>query len=155
MTFSAEMGFPAISYGNGTPAREALRRFKGGEGMGLVGTCSHYGEGVDLPKGQAEAIFMIRPGFPSPFDPRAKFEEKRFPGGYVFGLRRWRAGVEAVQVGSRNRRSKKDKGVTCYMSSQFTPFLYHSLPVALRPAYEAARGKKFQEFLDMSAKLLA
>lgn len=123
-----------MSYGDGREARAALEAFKEGKGHVLVGTASQYGAGVDLPDGLAPVIFFLRPGYPSPKDPQAEFEKRRF-GNQCWALWKWRVMVQALQVRGRNVRSEEDVGVCFFMSKQFKQFLYAGLPEWLRPAY--------------------
>lgn len=127
-------GVDAISYGNGVPSREAMARFKSGEGSVLVGTAANYGEGIDLPDGLASVAFVLRPGYPNPADPRAQFERRRY-GGQAWMVWNWRAMIAALQVRGRNVRSAEDRGVTIFVSQQFRRFLYGSLPKWLEDAY--------------------
>lgn len=152
LAFSQEEGLEVSSYGNGIPAKEAAQRFRDGEGKVLVGTSVHYSEGVDLPKSTAPVIFFLRPGYPRPRDPLAQFEERRFTRSRIYGLRRWRAMNQALQVRGRNIRSKTDLGVCFFMSSQFKGFLEHSLPQELRRAYVS--DKTFDECVQETLELL-
>ncbi len=127
-------GVDAISYGNGVPSREAMARFKSGEGSVLVGTAANYGEGIDLPDGMASVAFVLRPGYPNPADPRTQFERRRY-GNQVWMVWNWRAMIAALQVRGRNVRSAEDRGVTIFVSQQFRRFLYASLPKWLEEAY--------------------
>lgn len=128
-------GVEAVSYGNGVPSREAVARFKDGEGSVLVGTAANYGEGIDLPQGMAPAIFFLRPSYPSPADPRTQFELRRY-GRQAWMVWNWRVMIEALQVRGRNIRSPDDLGVTIFVSQQFRRFLYGSLPEWLKEAYD-------------------
>lgn len=127
-------GVDAISYGNGVPSREAMARFKAGEGSVLVGTAANYGEGIDLPEGMASVAFVLRPGYPNPADPRTQFERRRY-GGQAWMVWSWRAMIAALQARGRNVRSAEDRGVTIFVSQQFRRFLYASLPEWLQEAY--------------------
>lgn len=129
-----EEGVDAVSYGNGVPSREAIARFKSGEGSVLVGTSANYGEGIDLPDGMASVTFVLRPGYPNPEDPRTQFERRRY-GGQAWMVWNWRAMIAALQVRGRNVRSAEDRGVTVFISQQFRQFLYASLPTWLEEAY--------------------
>ena len=142
---SAEEGLDVISYGNGTPARIAALRFKEGEGDALLGTCANYGEGIDLPKGLAEAIFVLRPGYPSPMDPATQFEERRF-GSMRWRLWNWRIMIEAMQARGRNIRNERDRGVTFFISQQFRRVVFAAMPKYLEESY---RG---QQTLDQCIK---
>lgn len=135
LRLAAEEGVEAISYLNGSTPREAIARFKSGEGMVLVGTVANYGEGIDLPGNMAPATFFLRPGYPSPKDPASQFEERRF-GGQVWRVRNWRVMIEALQVRGRNVRSPADRGVTIFISQHFRKFLYASLPEWLKESYQ-------------------
>lgn len=152
LTLCKELGVNAISYGNGVPAREAVARFKEGEGDVLVGTAAHYAEGVDLPKGIAPVIFFLRPGYPNPHDPASIFEERRFGVRGRWKLWNWRVMIETRQIRGRNIRSIRDVGVTIYVSQQFRRFLFGALPQYLQPSY---RGDfTFEESIADSLKLL-
>lgn len=130
-----EEGVAAVSYGNGIKPREAVERFKNGEGEVLVGTTANYGEGIDLPKGTAPVIFFLRPGYPNPKNPTAIFEERRFRG-MRWKLWNWRVMMELLQVRGRNIRSAHDIGVTILISQQFRRFVVGALPEWLRGVYE-------------------
>ena len=132
--------------------KEAVEAFKNGEGMILAGTAANFGEGIDLPEQMAPVTFMLRPGYPSPKDPQAQFEKKRF-GGASWSIWNWRVALQALQVRGRNVRSATDYGATIFVSSQFKKVLWPSLPEWLRPAYK--RGLKWDECLDEVDKLLA
>lgn len=127
-------GVDVITYGEGVTPREAVARFKHGEGTVLVGTSANYGEGIDLPEGMATAAFFLRPGYPNPSDPRAQFELRRY-GSQAWMVWNWRVMIEALQVRGRNVRSADDLGVTIFISQQFRRFLFGSLPEWLRSAY--------------------
>jgi len=154
ISFSLEEGLDLVSYGKGIHAREALARFKDGEGDALVGTAAHYGEAVDLPKGLAQVIFFLRPGYPNPNDPMAQFEDRKFPQGHKWALWKWRVMIQALQVRGRNMRSKKDKGVTFFMSSQFENLLYHAMPEELRSKQVFFKDKTFDECVAEAELLL-
>lgn len=141
----------AVSYGNGVPAKEAIARFKAGEGSVLVGTAIHVGEGLDLPNEIAPVIFFLRPGYPHPDDPATVFEERRF-GSQRWSLWTWRVVLEALQARGRNVRSAQDRGVTFFVSQQFQRFLYGSLPEWLKDAY--VRDKSFDEGVEDALELL-
>lgn len=140
----------AISYGNGVKPREALLEFKSGGADVLVGTVANYGEGIDLPRQIAPAIFFLRPGYPRPDDPGTVFEEKRY-GSNRWKLWNWRVIVEALQVRGRNIRSSEDLGVTIFVSQQFRRFLKVSLPEWLQSSY---CGDKQWDKIIMEAKKL-
>ena len=145
-------GISAMSYGGDVTARQALEKFKEGEGQVLVGTVANFGEGIDLPGSVAKVTFFLRPGYPSPMDPATQFEERRF-GGQRWKLWQWRAMIESLQVRGRNIRSVDDRGVTIFMSQQFRGFLYGSLPTWLRDSY---RGDlTFDECIEEAIALLA
>jgi Rad3-related DNA helicase len=128
-------GVDVITYGEGVSPREAIARFKDGEGTVLVGTSANYGEGIDLPEGIATATFFLRPGYPNPNDPRAQFELRRY-GSQAWMVWNWRVMIEALQVRGRNVRSADDLGVTIFISQQFRRFLFGSLPEWLRSSYK-------------------
>jgi len=146
-----EENVSAVSYGNGIKPREAIARFKEGEGDVLVGTVSNYGEGVDLPGSIAPVIFFLRPGFPRPNDPATLFEERRF-GSMRWRLWNWRVMIEALQVRGRNIRSTEDLGVTFFISQQFRRFIPAVLPDWLRDSYEG--GISFEQGIEETEKLL-
>lgn len=152
LTFAEEEKLNAISYGEGQPAKAVAGRFIGGEGDCLVGTIAQYGEGIDLPRQIAPIIFMLRPGYPHPYDPATQFEERRFSYGQVWAIRSWRVMQEALQVRGRNVRSAQDLGVTFFMSQQFRRFLRPSLPAWLQPSY---RNKQtFEQCVTETLQLL-
>lgn len=130
-----EEGVNAISYGNGITAREASTRFKDGEGDALIGTMSNFGEGVDLPRQTAPAIFVLRPGYPPPNAPRTQFEERRY-GNNRWAIWNWRVMLSVLQVRGRNIRSEDDLGVTIFISEQFRRSVFASLPLVLQPSYK-------------------
>lgn len=152
MRMCVEENVDALTYGNGMPAKEVAARFKAGEGHVLVGTATHYGEGVDLPDGTSPVIFFLRPAYPSPDDPRSVFERNRFGNG-VWRLWNWRAVVQALQVRGRNVRSINDRGVTIFVSQQFRKFLRASLPAYLLQAYQGE--KTLEACVRDTEKLLA
>jgi Rad3-related DNA helicase len=135
----------------GVSAREAARRFKEGEGSCLVGTAAQYGEGIDLPNGICPVIFFLRPSFPSPKDPIAQFEERRF-GEQRWAIWRYRAVLQALQVRGRNIRSAGDVGVCFFISAQFRDFVSGALPGWLRPAYKTK--ETFEQNIRETLKLL-
>jgi Rad3-related DNA helicase len=141
-----------VTYGGDVTAKVAAKRFKDGEGDCLLGTVAQYGEGVDLPSQIAPVIFFLRPSFPSPSDPLAQFEEKRF-GRSKWGIWRYRAVLQALQVRGRNVRSADDVGVCFFISAQFREFLMGSLPEWLKPAYQGQRT--FEQNIQETLKLLA
>lgn len=152
LTFGAEEGINALTYGNGTPARLVAARFLAGEGDCLVGTAAQYGEGIDLPRQTAPVIFMLRPGYPHPDDPGTQFEERRYSNGQVWAVRNWRVMQEALQVRGRNIRNVDDLGVTIFISQQYRRFLRASLPKWLEPAY---RNKlTFDQCVEETMELL-
>lgn len=130
-----EEGVNAISYGNGVTAKQAAIRFKDGEGDALVGTMSNFGEGVDLPRQTAPAIFVLRPGYPPPDDPRTQFEERRY-GNNRWAIWNWRVMLSVLQVRGRNIRSEDDLGVTFFISQQFRRSVFASLPQTLQVSYK-------------------
>jgi len=146
-----EEGVNVISYGNGIAPKEAITKFKQGEGDVLVGTSANYGEGIDLPRQLAPVIFFLRPGYPSPEDPSTKFQERRFRKMF-WPLTNWRVMLEALQVRGRNIRSDEDLGVTFFISQQFRRFLFASLPEWLQKAYQG--NKTFDECVEEAEKLL-
>ena len=129
-----EEGVDAISYNEDVSPREAVGRFKDGEGTVLVGTIANYGEGLDLPDEICPITFVLRPAYPNPTEPSAKFEERRF-GSQVWAIWQWRVMIEALQVRGRNVRSVSDRGATIFVSQQFRKFVYAALPTWLKPAY--------------------
>lgn len=148
---AADNSLDMLSYGEEMSAREAARRFKAGEGDCLVGTAAQYGEGIDLPNGIAPVIFFLRPSFPSPSDPLAQFEERRF-GQQRWAIWRYRAILQALQVRGRNIRSAGDIGVCFFISAQFRDFVTGSLPGWLRPAYKTK--DTFEQNIQETLKLL-
>ncbi len=125
-----------LTYSGDVSPREAATRFKAGVGSVLLGTSANFGEGLDLPDGMAPVIFLLRPSYPSPRDPLAQFEERRY-GGKRWQVWNWRVMIEALQVRGRNVRSADDQGVTIFVSQQFRRFLYASLPTWLRESYRS------------------
>jgi len=147
-----EEGVAVISYDADSSPREAMARFKAGEGDVLVGTSANYGEGVDLPDGLAPVTFFLRPGYPSPADPATQFEQHRFGQGQSWAVWNWRVMIEALQVRGRNVRSANDRGVTIFVSQQFGQFVYGSLPEWLKPSYR--RGLSLDECCDQALEVL-
>ncbi len=146
-----EENVDVISYGNGVRPKDALARFKAGEGMVLVGTDANYGEGLDLPNGMAPVIFSLRPGYPSPNDPATVFEERRF-GNRRWPLWNWREMLKTLQVRGRNIRSAECVGVTIFISQQYRRFIPNVLPAWLRKAF---RGDlTFEQCIDDALKML-
>ncbi len=143
----------AVSYRNGTTAKDAVRLFReGGEGDVLVGTAANYAEGIDLPAQMAPVVFFLKPGYENPNSAMAQFELRRFPGSRVRKLRQWRVMLKALQVRGRNVRSPEDLGVTFFMNQQFRSFLRGSLPDWLKPAY---RGDlSFDKAVENALELL-
>lgn len=127
-------GVKAISYGNGVTAREAAQRFKDGEGDSLVGTASHFGEGIDLPRQVAGVIFGLRPAYPPPDAPRTQFEERRY-GNQRWAIWNWRVMLSILQWRGRNIRSDDDLGVSVFISQQFRRTVFGSLPKSLQVSY--------------------
>ncbi len=151
VSFAPEEGVEVVSYGNGVTAKDAAAAFKGGQGVALIGTEANYAEGLDLPKGIAPVIFDLRPGYPSPYDPLAVFEERRWRG-QRWRFWNWRVMVKALQVRGRNVRSEDDLGVIFFMSQQFRRFVFASLPEWLQPSYVG--DLSFEECLKRGEKLL-
>ena len=135
LSIMLEEGVKAISYGNGVTAKEAAIRFRGGEGDVLIGTMSNFGEGVDLPRKIAPVIFVLRPAYPPPDDPRTQFEERRY-GRNRWAVWNWRVMLSVLQVRGRNIRSQDDLGVTIFISQQFRPLVFASLPQTLQISYK-------------------
>ena len=151
VALAPEEGIEVVSYGNGVTAKDAAAAFKAGKGTALVGTEANYAEGLDLPKGIAPVIFYLRPGYPSPYDPLAVFEERRFRN-QRWKLWNWRVMIKALQVRGRNVRSEKDIGAIFFMSQQFRRFVYGSLPEWLQLSYVGTLS--FEECLVRGEKLL-
>ena len=83
----------------------------------------------------APVIFFLKPGYPNPKDPETQFEE------YRFGNMRWRIWNQRViqqanQVRGRNIRSMTDVGAIFFISQQFKPFVFGSLPPSLQAVYQ-------------------
>jgi Rad3-related DNA helicase len=151
LQFAKESGLIPISYGNGIKPKEAIERFRKGEGDILIGTEAQYGQGIDLPGGMCEFIFYLRPGYPMPGDPQAQFEEKIY-GNSRWGLWTWRVILKMLQARGRNQRSAQDKGCIFLMSKQFHRFTYGGLPEWLRPAYVGQIS--FDNAIQQGIKLL-
>jgi Rad3-related DNA helicase len=150
--FSIEEGVEVMSYdGNIIKPREAVRRFREGEGDVLIGTEAQYGQGIDLPNGIAGFTFYLRPGYPSPEDPQAQFEERRF-GNRRWALWTWRVIIKMLQARGRTIRSVTDSGCIFLMSQQFKRFTYSGLPKWLQPAY--VYTKTFDDCVKDGVKLL-
>lgn len=153
MRVAQEEGLDALTYSQELPAKDAALVFKDGNQDVLCGCQSHYGTGVDFPKGTAGAIWILRPGYPDPRSAATQFEIQSF------GERRYwqRVGyhvmLEALQGMGRNIRGPRDKGVCFLMSSQFQDFVYSGLPEWLKPAYR--RDMTLEECLDDAMELLA
>jgi Rad3-related DNA helicase len=149
--FAKESGLNAISYGGGIKPKEAIKRFRDGEGDILVGTEAQYGQGIDLPDGVCEFIFYLRPGYPMPSDPQAQFEERIYRNNR-WRLWTWRVILKMLQARGRNQRSAQDKGCIFLMSKQFQRFTYGGLPEWLRPAYVGQVS--FENAIEQGIKLL-
>lgn len=150
LVLAKEEGLETVTYGDGVRPREAVTRFRKGEGQCLVGTSANYGEGVDLPRQTAPVIFYLRPSYPRPDDPATVFEERRF-GNARWKLWNWRVIVNLLQARGRNIRSETDLGVTFLISQQFRRFAFPALPKWLQPAY---RGQSSFEECVRDAELL-
>lgn len=131
----SETSLVAMSYGNGTSAKEVAAQFRDGVGDVLVGTFGQFGEGIDLPNQLAPVTFVLRPNYPSPASPVAQFEEARYSSARLWAIRNWRVMISALQARGRNVRSTDDKGVTIFVSQKFRDFLFRSLPEYLQPSY--------------------
>ncbi|MEN9582819.1 MAG: Helicase C-terminal domain, partial [Candidatus Parcubacteria bacterium] len=151
LEFAAEEDVFAMSYGDELNAREAVRLFREGHGDVLVGTEAQYGEGIDLPNGCAGFTFYLRPGYPSPDDPQAQFEERRL-GNARWALWTWRVIQKMLQARGRTIRSVTDSGCIFLMSKQFKRFTYAGLPKWLKGAY--VYTKTFDECVKDGIKLL-
>jgi Rad3-related DNA helicase len=149
--FAKEADLDAVSYSNGIKPKEAVRSFREGKGDILIGTEAQYGQGIDLPDGICGFIFYLRPGYPTPDDPQAQFEEKIY-GNTRWSLWTWRVILKMLQARGRNQRSAQDKGCIFLMSKQFQRFTYGGLPEWLRPAY--AGQISFEESIKQGIKLL-
>ncbi len=134
VSFSKEENVSVVTYGDGIRPKDAIKRFRDGEGIVLLGTEAQFGQGIDLPGGIAEFIFYLRPGYPLPTDPQAQFEELRY-GNQRWALWTWRVIIKMLQARGRNNRSAKDRGCIFLMSMQFKRFTYGGLPEWLKPAY--------------------
>lgn len=134
VTFAAEEGVRAVSYGDTMKPREAVARFRNGEGDVLIGTEAQFGQGIDLPDGMCEWIFYLRPGYPTKDSPQAQFEERIY-GSQRWALWTWRVILKMLQTRGRNIRSVDDRGCIFLMSQQFKRFTYGGLPKWLQPAY--------------------
>lgn len=145
-------GTEIITYSESFKPKEVAQAFKDGVGDILLGTESNFGEGVDLPGGICPVIFVLRPGYPSPTDPGAIFEERRFGSGGVWGVRQHRVVIKALQNRGRNIRSANDRGVTFFCSEQFRGFLRHNLPAWLQDAYQGRM--KWDECFDHALTVL-
>jgi len=147
-----EEGIKAVSYGNGTSARHSAADFKEGSGDVLVGTTSHYSQGVDLPGGIAPVIFLLRPAYPRPDDPGTLFEMRRFGKSQVWSIWTWRLMNELRQARGRNIRSEDDRGVTFLMSRQYDRFAFGALPKWLEQAFRG--GLTFDQCVKETISLL-
>lgn len=129
-----EEGLNPISYGNGVTPKDAAIRFKNGEGDTLVGTMANFGEGIDLPRKIAPVIFVLRPAYPPPDDPRTQFEERRYGNGR-WAIWNWRVMLSVLQVRGRNIRNADDFGVTIFISAQFRRSVFPALPKSFQVSY--------------------
>jgi Rad3-related DNA helicase len=150
--YAEERGLAVVTYGNGVKAREASATFVAGTGDVLLGTVSHFGEGIDLPRGIAPVIFFLRPGYASPDNPETQFEQRRFGMSHCWALWNWRVMIEALQVRGRNIRTARDLGVCFFISAQFRRFLYAGLPEWLRPASKS--NVTMTQAIDETLRLL-
>lgn len=142
--------FSIVSYGNGEKPRESAQKFKRGEGDVLVGTSANYAEGLDLPGKIAPVIFFLRPSYPPPYTPLAKFEDRRF-GTKKWMFWKWRVFIEAMQVRGRNIRSAEDIGATFFISQQFESIIKNSLPKWLESSLVS---KPYSECVDDALRFL-
>ncbi|HEY4514775.1 MAG TPA: helicase C-terminal domain-containing protein [Candidatus Paceibacterota bacterium] len=141
----------AITYGKELSAKDAAMSFRDGKGEVLVGTAPNYGEGLDLPGDMSRVTFVLRPSYPPPTAPEAIFETERF-GSRRWALWHWRIVIEALQARGRNVRSKRDKGVTIFVSQQFRKFILHSLPKWLQTAYRGTQT--FEQAVEETIEVL-
>jgi len=138
----SEKGINVVTYHTeeGVKPKQTVEEFKAGNGDVLLGTIANYGEGLDLPKEVARAIFILRPSYPKPTDPQATFEDLKFPKN-KWALWTWRAAIATLQARGRNIRSKEDRGVSFLMSAQFDRILGAAVPTWLKPAIVKANMK--------------
>lgn len=151
LRMAAEEGLTVVSYGSGVKSKEAVQRFKLGEGDVLAGTFGQYGEGIDLPNQIAPITFVLRPSYPPPGDAKAIYEERRFR------QRKWllwnsRETQRLLQARGRNIRGETDKGVTFCMSLQYKKFILKALPRWLHPAY--CHSKTYADCISDALNLL-
>lgn len=132
--FAEEEGLIPISYSNAVKPKEAVTRFRNGEGDVLIGTEAQFGQGIDLPDELCGFIFYLRPGYPTPENPQVQFEERIY-GNNRWSIWTWRVILKMLQARGRNQRSATDKGCIFLMSAQFKRFTYGGLPEWMRPAY--------------------
>lgn len=151
LDFAKEEGLVVMSYDNHIKPREAVQNFRNGIGDVLIGTETQYGEGIDLPGDIAGITFYFRPGYPSPDDPQAQFEEKRY-GNKRWALWNWRVIMKLLQVRGRNVRSITDKGVTILISQQFNRFTFSGLPTWLQGSY--IKNMTLDQSVKQAVKLL-
>lgn len=153
MSLAEAEGVTAVTYGEERGAKDAALAFKTGEGDALCGCATHYGLGVDFPKGTAGALWLLRPGYADPRSAATKFEIERFGESQYWQRLSYRVMLEALQAMGRNIRGPRDKGVCFLMSQKFKDFVYYGLPEWLKPAYR--RGLTLDECLDDAEELLA
>jgi len=152
LQLAEEEGLDIVSYGDGLAAKDALRRFRGGDGDALVGVSAHYSEGVDLPRQMAPFIFFLRPGFPNPNSPQELFKQRRFGRSQTIAVNSWQVMLQVVQTLGRNVRGRNDRGVVLFVDSRFRKLVFPALPEWLRSAYQ---GKlKWNECMDDALRLL-
>lgn len=144
-------GLRIVTYGDGVAAKDALARFKAGEGDVLAGVFAHFGEGIDLPDPLCRAIFLLRPNWPVPDEPRTIYEQRRFRSN-AWPLFMHRVRVSTYQAAGRNIRTETDKGVVFCISQDYRRWLRSSLPKELQSAY---RGDvTFKEGVQETLQLL-
>lgn len=149
---AASLDLPIATYGDGILPKQSVALFKKGQGDALLGTTAQYGAGIDLPNGIAPVIFMLRPSYAPPNDPKALFEERRFGIGGKWGIWDGREMVKILNGSGRNVRSVDDYGVTFLISQQYQRIALRALPAWLQPAYQSS--KKFDECVSDALKLL-
>jgi Rad3-related DNA helicase len=140
-----------VTYNKEWNSKMAINHFKQGIGNTLLGTFAQYGQGIDLPNQIAPVIFVLRPAYPPPNDPKSLYEDRRFKKKkwMIWNSKEMR---RILQARGRNVRSETDRGVTFCMSRQYRKIVLKCLPKWLLPAY--VYKKTFDEAVEDTLELL-
>lgn len=130
--------------------QELLEQFKAGDRNVLLGVASgSFGEGVDYPGEDMEAVFIVglplkKPGLKT--EALIDYLDEKYGKGWQYGYTY--PGVNtAVQAAGRCIRSDTDKGVVCYMDKRYGWSKYGKL-LENRPKETRAPWKEIKEFQE-------